>query len=87
MASKKAPKKRPYEVKWEDSKHPLAVALRKKGVSQRQLATMAGVQAADISRVLTGEHKRFAAGTAARLYPVVKPWKIRMEDLILAHGA
>lgn len=85
--AKKVQKKRPYKVQWETSTHPLAIAMRKRGVSQRALAAQAGVQAADISRVLNGEFPRFAAGTAAKLYPHVKPWKVRMEDLILSHGA
>jgi transcriptional regulator with XRE-family HTH domain len=87
MASKKAQKKRPYKVLWTESTHPLGIALRKKGISQRKLAEMAGIQQADLSRVLNGERERFAAGTAAKLYPVVKPWKVKMEDLILPHGA
>lgn len=88
MASKKQ-KKRTHKVLWIDHGHPLSAALLKKGVTQRQLAAMAGVQAADISRVLNGERDRFAAGTAAKLYPIVKPWKVKMEDLILpySHGA
>jgi transcriptional regulator with XRE-family HTH domain len=85
--AKKPQKKRPYKVLWTDSSHPLAVALQKKGVSQRQLAGMAGVQPADVSRVLNGERERFAAGTAAKLYPIVKPWGVKMEALILPHGA
>jgi transcriptional regulator with XRE-family HTH domain len=87
MATRKPQKKRPYKVLWIEGGHPLAVALQKKGVTQRQLASMAGVQAADISRVLNGERGRFAAGTAAKLYPHVKPWKVSMEQLILPHGA
>jgi transcriptional regulator with XRE-family HTH domain len=87
MASRKPQKKRPYKALWIESGHPLAVALQKKGVSQRELAGMAGVQPADISRVLNGERERFAAGTAAKIYPFVKPWKVTMEQLILPHGA
>lgn len=85
----KKTKKRPYKVLWTEVKHPLGVALQRKGLSQRQLAEMAGVQPADISRVLNGERKRFSADTAAKLYPVVKSWKVRMEDLVLpySHGA
>ena len=84
---KKPQKKRPFKVLWTETGHPLAAALLKKGVTQRQLAEMAGVQAADISRVLNGTTSRFAAGTAAKLYPVVKPWKVTMEQLIMSHGA
>jgi len=84
---KKPQKKRPYKVLWTETGHPLAAALLKKGVTQRQLAEMAGVQPADISRVLNGTTPRFAAGTAAKLYPVVKPWKVTMEQLIMSHGA
>ena len=84
MATKK---RKPYKVAWTESKHPLAVALRKRGVTQRELAETAKVQPADISRVLSGERERFAAGTAQRLYPVVKKWGVKMEDLILSHGA
>lgn len=80
-------KKRPYAVKWEGSRHPLAVALRKQGITQRQLADMAGVQTADLSRVLNGSRPRFAAGTATKLYPIVKKWGVKMEALIMPHGA
>ena len=85
MASRKPQKKRPYKVLWTESTHPLALALRKKGVTQRQLATMTGTQPGDISRVLNGERERFAAGTAAKIYPHVKPWKVSMEMLIMPH--
>ena len=85
--AKRPQKKRPYKVLWTEADHPLAVAMLKKGVTQRQLASMAGVQAADISRVLNGERGRFAAGTAAKLWPYVKPWKVTMEQLILSHRA
>jgi transcriptional regulator with XRE-family HTH domain len=87
--AKKAQKKRPYKVLWTGTGHPLALALQKKGITQRQLAGMAGVQPADISRVLNGERERFAAGTAAKIYPHVKGWKVKMEDLIMpfSHGA
>jgi len=69
------------------STHPLAQALREQGVSQRKLARMAGVQQGDISRVLSGYHPRFAAGTAVKLYPIVKSWAVTMEHLIMPHGA
>jgi transcriptional regulator with XRE-family HTH domain len=85
--AKKSPKKRSYKVSWTASTHPLATALLKKGISQRQLAEVTGVQAADLSRVLNGTRSRFSAGAAAKLYPHVKPWGVKMEALILPHGA
>ncbi len=85
--AKQPQKKRPYKILWTESAHPLARALQKKGISQRQLAEMAGVQPADISRVLNGERARFSAPAAAKLLPVVKKWRVKLEDLILPHGA
>ena len=84
MTKKKKPQKnRPYKTLWTETGHPLAAALLKKGMSQRELANMAGVQAADVSRVLNGERERFAAGTAAKLWPHVKGMKVTMEMLIM----
>lgn len=85
--SKQTQKKRPYKVLWTTYNHPLGVVLQKKGISQRQLAEMAGVQPADISRVLNGERDRFSAPAAAKLYPIVKKWRVKLEDLVLPHGA
>lgn len=63
--------------------HPLTRALEAQGMSQRQLALAADVQPSDLCRVLSGERPRFGAGTAVKLYAVVKPWGVTLDDLLL----
>jgi predicted transcriptional regulator len=69
------------------SSHPLAVALRRKGMTQKELADLADVQHATICRVLTGVYPHFSADAATRIYKVVKKWGIRLEDLVMARAA
>ena len=69
------------------STHPLAVALRRRGMTQKELADLTDVQHATICRVLTGVYPHFSADAATRIYAVVKKWGVRLEDLVMSRAA
>jgi predicted transcriptional regulator len=70
-------------VKWERSKHPLAVAMRENDITQQWLARKTGVQASTISRVTSGCTKGFSSDAARAILPAVKEYGVTLEHLIL----
>ena len=67
------------------STHPLAVALRKRGMSQRWLALETGVPPATVCRVLTGRENGFTSRQAEKIWKFVESWgDVTLESLVFS---
>lgn len=78
--TKERPRKRANIAR---SEHPLALAIRKAGTSQKWLSDESGVQLPTINRVLNGRWHRFSPESAAKiLSSIPASWEITLEDLL-----